>query len=569
MTPDEYAYEDYLAEGNEVYVNMEDLTSRLNYLLALQATYRRNIEEHMWVYSCGQVSHFNRDSLLHFLQRYYYVDESDLIHRKTRKLSVDKDQIIKPLMERRIELKDFLGVYLRYTELKSDIQKLSKIRDEFAKPTELVDKNGNPLHAIGFNYERQATGRYYTKNDGIQNYSKRYTDLLTVPEGYFLYWSDFHQIDLRVAYETILREKNPEADTIFQSTEDKYEAMARIMKHKAGETFNLDEFTSKRKAYKVGVLARTYGQAKYQISKATGDSIFAEMLEQYFTQNATYTTYLEKIKTLCLVSGTFTVTDYFGTERTVTVESNQSRTINVALNTPIQSTSNSIVMHYTNAVLGRFREMGFDADKISLYLNRHDEVVFMIHESMKPYLWMIEDLSTVQVDSWATLTMEPQLGFNYGIENPKLQETLYQNIIDNSTKFTKGVTHERNEQYSPVKEVFRGTIIIQNNRIICVKDTIAGNKFLTHAKPFETKPLTEEEIVDLETSFTKAIINRHKDEYQYYVFNTLKVDDSLYVSAFDCYITWNKAKIGGDYVALTALSNQFPEEVITNEQSTG
>lgn len=558
-SPDFYKYEDYLAEGGEVYIDPATVQRRLDYLISLNTTFLRNIMEYMWVNSGGEIKYFDKDSFLDFLEYHMRIKPYFLKDRKTGKRSVNKETVIKPIYEKYPHTQELLDMYIRHTEIKNDISKLQKILNEYIRETKYLGNEDQPLSAIPFGYERRITGRYYSHNDNIQGYSKRISDILTVPRDYFLYWSDFNQIDLRVAYETIIKEQDPSLDNIFQTTDDKYEAMARIMASKLNSEFNLQDFKGKRNLYKVGVLARTYGQSANQIANSTGDQKFAYTLDMYFKENKTYTRYLERLYELCHNASNFTITDYFGVEREITVTSDHSRVINQALNTPIQTTSNSIVMHYTNEVLDKFRSMGFGEDKIKLYLNRHDEVVWMIHKDLMPYLYIIEDLSSIQVDEWSLLTMDHHLGYNYGIEDAKLQEYFYQNVIDNKSQTTAQIKHPSRKDYIPAKALLPLTLYVQDSRILAVRKKFDGSLEIFHEKHLSSRPITPEQIVSVEKEISKEIIEMYKDTCQLYNFKTSVFDDAQYIPDGDCYATWSAEETGDVFRMRMDIARTFPE----------
>ena len=363
---------------------------------------------------------------------------------KKKELSVDISKVVMPCLAHcKKELKknyeyysdtiELLEGYIEYSHYKSMRDNMRKKIYLFQK-TDLMSPNNLPISTVSSYYERQSTGRYYTKNDAIQTWCKESLPSLTVPKGYFLAWSDFDQIDLRVAANLVLLQNAKESDIeVFKTTDDKYEAMARIMYTSLGMPFSVDGFKQIRKSFKVSVLARMYG-AKYETMMQSGDvdGSVIKALNSYYNSHQYYQQYLKAFNDAIGYNCEVMVYDYFGFKRTI--YANQIKPLDACLNSPIQSTSNDVVILWVNELVKAFRDLGFGEDKFSVYLIRHDEALFLVHEDCKPYLWLFKKMSEIRIDDWTPLTNKPSFGYNYTIEDKDLMKNYETSIANNFDK---------------------------------------------------------------------------------------------------------------------------------------
>lgn len=454
-------YEKFISEKCEVYFDKKKLYKRLIEMQAKKDTYEHLIVEHMYVNSGGSCTTLNRDSVYRYLTDYENVYDKKLqIYDKNigdYKISLDRSKVLKPLYDGG-EAVDFLELYMTHSELKSAVSRTRKMYERFK------DYEGDDnLGVLSYKYGQKSTGRYYTRDYNIQGINKDFTDCLTAPKGYFLYWCDFDQIDLRVAYETLLNEGG-KFDKIFKEYDDKYEAVSRIMALASNQVFDLDKFKEERKKYKVGVLARCYGEKLNLLMQNTGDKEFARNLDNYFKNNTRYTDYLADINKALNRNDVITIRDYFGFKRDISNRGNKGTIINQCLNTPVQSTSNCIVMHFVNSVLNKFRSMGFGSDMIRVYMIKHDELVLIMHDDMKKYLNLLKDMSTIAVDDWSLLTMNTEAGKYYS-----LSEDVYDKFINSPVELTERSVF-KHKNYKPIPEDVKLRVYCEKDKAIIVND---------------------------------------------------------------------------------------------------
>lgn len=331
---------------------------------------------------------------------------------RSSRYSLDKNNVLTPLIDAGIAT-EFLTEFTSYREHNKAAGDMAKKVKEKFNPTDVEG-----ISEIQYMWTRALTGRLYTNNENIQNIAKLYLSAMCGPsDEYLLVWGDFDQIDLRVAYYTVLSE-SPEDDAIFEQYDDKYEAIARIIDRKLGREFNIDNFKENRKKYKKGILARCYGQSLSQLSATVGDKDFCKMLDKYFQENDRYSSWYSSVVDTIQNCDDIDVYTYFGSVCHVTLGdcSTSEQKVDRLLNCPIQGTSNDIIMHMTNKTVQDMRAMGVNEDMFRVYMIRHDEPIFLIHKSCLKYLSLIRRNTVMQVDDWGPITMSLGIGKYYSVD---------------------------------------------------------------------------------------------------------------------------------------------------------
>lgn len=325
---------------------------------------------------------------------------------------------------------DFLETFIDYKKTSSKTHGAAKKLSEVFQLSDEINFAGRRLSRIYFDLNQRVTGRYYTSNDNVQGYALEYVKSFTVPKGRFLASIDFAQIDLRVAINLWLKSK--ENAHIFDSCEDKYEALARAIEESAGRTFDLNSFKMNRSQYKEMALATMYGSKS--MGARTGDSEVVKILEEFYSK-------CEKLKTISFIGKSLwngqhdvVMEDYFGFPRYLSYDDiiaeesgdSEATKINNAnsklINTPVQTTSASIMPAVTLAIIDRFMELGYTEDDVMIYLNRHDEIIFNLSDRVKKDLWVFKDYETVIIDDWDPLKLEVEFYDYYKVPNEKYME---------------------------------------------------------------------------------------------------------------------------------------------------
>lgn len=367
------------------------------------------------------------------------------------KFSLDRTKVCKPVLEELEKQSAVLigyttGVeimenYINYTAKKHYYESLTaKYKNGLLQPTELVDNFNRPLRSVRSLYIKQSTGRYYTREDNLQGWNLDAVECFTVPKDYCLVWADFDQIDLRVAINLVLAKGNPELLEYCHRIDDKYKAVAMMIYQSAGKIFDERKFQINRKAYKTSILARLYGAGLHTLmGNGFTDMQEVRALDDYFKNHAYYNKYKASFTNAIKFKEDVIIKDYFGFKRIIPKATNvyaEKSLLEQCLNTPIQSTSNSIVMLWCLEVLKRFRELGFGPDKVRPYLMRHDEGVFMVHKDAIKYSWIFKECSSIFIDNWSELTVNPAFGYFYKKEDEDLTVEYTKSCELNSSKIT-------------------------------------------------------------------------------------------------------------------------------------
>lgn len=396
---------------------------------------------------------------------------------KNDKVSLNMEEKIKPLLlglkngtikcsKDTDKLIDFLETFIDYKSTASKANgALKKLNNNF-ELSDIENKFGKQLSKIHFNLMQAVTGRYYTSNDNIQGYALNYVKSFCVPKGRLLVSIDFAQIDLRVAENLFL--KNKSNAEIFDSCDDKYEALVRAIDAQAGRQFDLSEFKANRPAYKEMALACMYGSKS--MGNRMGDSNVVKVLEDFYAQCDP----LNAIKfigmSLWMNEQDVMIEDYFGYIRDISydeilaepgnsVSAKINRASSKIINTPVQTTSASIMPIVTLSILDKFKELGYSDKDVKIYMNRHDEIVFDIDEKVMEDIWVFKDHEKIYVDDWDELKIEIEFYDYYKEKNEEYEKIYEENwkkkLGENLERETpRGMTVRKVANYHPLGRMF-------------------------------------------------------------------------------------------------------------------
>lgn len=480
-TPDMDLYADRIgALGTHVYIDYNKYVVKLRQSLAYYNSAMAECLYWIRLASLGNYRTLTRDSLIRTLVDYCGLNDDLLMTRnaqRERVFSVDQTKVMLPLKEYLDERAETAGEgiylashivdsYLVYKQYKSLYDQSRAKLSRFLE----ADRDGwcPDLRQVSFKYEMKETGRFYTYDDNLQNWNLNFVSSICAPKDYFLFWCDFNQIDFRVGYHIYLREPGSANDKIYLEESDKYRAMYKIICAAQGVEPDLDLFKKFRPAYKKAILSAMYNASENTLAADIKNRELAHQLKSFFNTNAKYQEYLAILNRVIDFNVEVPVRDYFGFLRTIPIPADinpqygarrntygaLSSLISQGCNTPIQATSNSILVLWLNALLDRFAEFGLHEDKLRPYLIRHDECIFMCHKDIIPYLYIFKDFMQIALDNWNILELEEHLGIYYKEPLDWLEEAYQESCEANKDKLhTRVVNEARESPYRPIADV--------------------------------------------------------------------------------------------------------------------
>lgn len=479
--PSDEEYEENCSEGLTLYfdktkltdmlVNMEGIMKTNIYMAsnkwcALTEGMSNDTHIESFRMGIGTSSDFMRKSLVDYLVEAMKVlgfDDkqinSKLPKTDSGKVSISIPDVLEPLLSEGIGV-DVLEPYIEAVHMKKSMSTLTDVYDS-------MNVNEKGIIEVPYQLERRASGRLYSKNPNVQGFGKEYLKAMTVPnDNYVLVWGDFDQIDLRVMYNTVLKGCKKEVvqidvngrevrevydcDEIFNSCEDKYEAIARFVNMESLTPFDEDKFKEDRKKYKKAILAKNYGQTVQAMAKQVGDMEFAKALTKTINNNPRYASLSRRMKTVANNPDLPSVYTYFGNKRQPPkrVGGTRDSRHNQLMSIPVQGTSNDIVMHMVNSTIREFRKAGVGPADFRVYLVRHDEPIFLLNKKYLHLLHIIEKHTTIQIDDWCPITMSLDIGKYYNVSEKDAYVQYF-----NTMKFEEPVKGEpRPNGFDPLEE---------------------------------------------------------------------------------------------------------------------
>lgn len=470
-------FEEKMRETGYIYVNTVKFKNTCSEISALAASKEYELKFRLQLYNSTHSPYVenNRDSITKVLETLgcpmgKLLDKNDSI-------SLNMDVKVKPLLLAlkngtakcngdRDKLIDFLETFVDYKSTASKANGAMKKLNKNFKPSDEYNKFGDKLSKIPFNIKQAVTGRYYYSQDNIQGYALNYVKSFCVPKGRILVSIDFAQIDLRVAENFFL--KNKTNAHIFDACEDKYEALVRAIDDQAGRQFDLEAFKNNRPAYKEMALACLYGSKS--MGGRMGDEKIVKVLEQFYDQCDPLNALKFIGKSLWENEQDVMIEDYFGYIRDITFSelmqehgNSKAEKINNAaskiINTPVQTTSASIMPIVTIAILDKFKELGYSEDDVKIFMNRHDEIVFNIDEKVMKDIWVFKDYEKIYIDDWDELRIEVEIYDYYKELNEEYMKMYEENWKEKlgpklERETPKMPTTRRVENYNPLGKMF-------------------------------------------------------------------------------------------------------------------
>ena len=238
---------------------------------------------------------------------------------------------------------------------------------------------------------------------------------MKAPAGYTLVKGDFAQSDLKIVYNMML--KDPSNLDIMYNYPDSYEGISRVVE---GPMFNKEKFLEERHLYKQNTLAPIYGA---ESSESFEGQRIVNNINDYLKTLSVYSEFKKRIEKRIETGLPVYVRTYFGNEVPIDSTNRSPKDVmHAALNAPVQTGTSEIVIACANAIMDKFAENGITEENggIYLYLNRHDELIFMINNDYLNYSWIFQECEDILVDDWMPLKIEFSYSDNYIVPNDNL-----------------------------------------------------------------------------------------------------------------------------------------------------
>lgn len=498
-------YEDNIKENGFIYIDAMILHNRLE----------ENILEENSLYGlCCRIMNANslccynnvdsRDGVYNFLTKYLGVSENLLFDKKTKSMY----SISQPKLQKVYDCnlaREFLEPYFAYKTLKDENASARSIFNRLDIKDD-ISNNDTPLGRLYYNVNQNQNYRYNYKDYDVITINKKYNDMITVPKGYVLAWGDFSQSDLRIAYNLLLR--TDENFKIVSQYDDMYMGIASLLAYESGEEFDKDKFLAERNLYKTYTLSGIYGKNEQMTSEGTK---FMTKLRKFLNNCPKYQEYLNRINDNLELDRPLIIDSYFGLSQVMLPSHNQfSKPQDKALNTPIQSGTSLILIAVVNKLIRKFRELGYSKDDISVYMVRHDEVLFMMKEEVIKDSWILKNTDNIIVDDWLPLKMEFNFGYNYKVIDNILQSKYDRSCALNRNRMDKyspsGVSSVNYYPIKPVYKIYVGMYSLETSNDIAVafyiheENKVCFLKFANNSELFDELQkricLLEQQITD-------------------------------------------------------------------------
>lgn len=479
--------------------------------------------------SAGKVIGTSRQNVIRFLTGFQGVPESLLLSTKKDSnngktystFSIDEKHLSK--VYDRGYAKEFIDYYLKY---KSKVAKHGLIKScisQFQESGGIVNNKGKKLYKVTHNIKQNGTLRTYYSQFSHQQLAKEALVSIGVPDGYTIVKGDFAQSDLKIVYNMLLRDRS-NLDIMYRHA-DSYEGMARIVE---GSSFNLEKFKEERPLYKENTLAPVYGAESAVTEEAQR---VVNNVNSLLETLPIYNKFKNRIKRKVDCNLPVVVTTYFGNK--IEIESTfkgPKEVVDAALNAPAQAGTSEIIVACANAIMDRFAEHGVTEENggIYLYLNRHDELVFLINNKYLEYCWIFQDTEDILVDDWMPLKIEFSYSDNYAIDNPiidNLCKSYYKDVepVNINALIEKG---KNCEYFIPCEDtlvLYVGTYSDGGKTVICFLNKDTG-KITYKEVNSESADIIINSIVQILSEKRNELFN--KDITSVCVYTTLVVEDS-------------------------------------------
>ena len=413
-------YIDRLSYLGYIYYNFDKIQYPKSRLDLLKASLSDYIYRFLLESSGGSVMGLQRASIQNYLLNVCKVPRSMLTVRK-RDVSGEAYESISIDAEHLTAIKDrgfaveFVDMYLQYTSLGSQIgliEGLMRMKNE-----EVFKENGlgQKLYGVSHNINFSDAFRTYYSKFAHQQVPKQFLTALDAPKGYTMVKGDFEQSDLKIVYNMLLKDKS-NVDVMFRYP-DSYEGIARLVED---TKFSLETFKEDRNLYKQNTLSPVYGGTSASTEQAKK---IIDNVNGYLATLPVYQEFKNRINKKIECGLPVVLNTYFGNSIEVSdLYNNSKKIMDRALNTPVQAGTSEVVVLCANSIMDKFAEYGITQENggIYLYLNRHDELVFLLNNDYLEYSWIFQENEDIIIEGWMPLKIKFSFSDNYAIPNDAL-----------------------------------------------------------------------------------------------------------------------------------------------------
>lgn len=407
-----------LSYMGSVYYNLDKITYPLSRSVLLRNSLSDYIYRFLLESSGGRTVGIKRDSIIGYLTNVCKVPKSMLEARKNDgdgvyySTSIDAKHL-EAVRDRGFAV-EFIDMWLKYTSLTSQIGLIEGLIRRRDFDNTLKNSKGQTLYGVGHEINYSDAYRTYYKNFSHQQVPRSYLTALDAPAGYTMVKGDFEQSDLKIVYNLLLKDKS-NVDIMFRYP-DSYEGVARLVE---GDSFDLEVFKENRNLYKQNTLSPVYGGTS-ATTKQAQDVI--DRVNNYLGTLNVYQEFRKRIERKIDCNLPVVVNTYFGNSIEISGFKNHKQIMDTALNVPGQAGTSEVVVMCANSIMDKFAECGITQENggIYLYLNRHDELVFLVKNEHLDHSWIFQDHEDIIIEGWMPLKISFSFSDNYSIDNDEV-----------------------------------------------------------------------------------------------------------------------------------------------------
>ena len=462
----------YLAEGASVFLDIGPVDQSIRHLKEVEKAYLQQLRENMFSTFKYVPAGISKYTLFKFLEEAGVPTKYWKSTKNVSGESFDKNRQQKMVDDK--ELADWADLYRAYQKQKKYNDTVGAMMNRIRYLPKIEAADGSMITEVGYNLTPDYNRRFNTNKENVIGLYGNLRNSLKVPAGFVMVGSDFPQIDGKAALNTYF--KTEEMLNIDECTEDSYlvfRELARQIHHhhdkhlyeksvegseRAQELLrrislhdsNVQEFPDKavRDIYKVIALKTVYNSPQSDFKNAASEHQF---LKAALDVSSRYLIIKHYIKFLREIGYPVVVKSKFGYSRPITDEREFDALAKI-FNSPIQATSSEIILNFISHILDQFREKGYTKDDVRLYVNRHDEPIFMIKEDLLvKYMHIFKNASHILIDGWKPFEMTWSFGYSYG-ENLDRFQAIYDAIPYDKTEIeTLGRKHRKDSEPLPLE----------------------------------------------------------------------------------------------------------------------